>query len=65
MMVRSQLTAVDRIAVEIRPEGVLLRPEMAQADDDEALLEEMLPQDSPPEPVKRGLRRLFGRSRRS
>ena len=47
--VRSQLSAAPRIAVEIRPEGVLLRPEIDQAEDTSALLQEMLPQDAPPE----------------
>jgi len=47
--VRSQLAEAPRIAVEIRPEGVLLRPEMDVADDTAALLQDMLPQDAPPE----------------
>ena len=57
--VQSHLAEAHRIAVEIRPEGVLLRPE---ADDDEdftGLLSDILPQDSPP--PKRG---LFSRLRR-
>jgi putative ABC transport system ATP-binding protein len=56
---RSYLHEAARIAVEVRPEGVLLRPEAAEQDETEALLQEMLPQDAPP--VKRG---LFGRLRR-
>ena len=50
---RSHLTEAARIAVEVRPEGVLLRPEAAESDDTEALLQEMLPQDAPP--TRRGL----------
>lgn len=50
---RSYLHEAARIAVEVRPEGVLLRPETAESDDTEALLQEMIPQDAPPE--KRGL----------
>src|SRR5690606_31045516 len=50
---RSHLTEAARIAVEVRPEGVLLRPEAAESDDTEALLQEMLPQDAPP--ARRGL----------
>ncbi len=55
-MVRSQLTNAPRISVEIRPEGVLLRPEADAVDDTSAILQEMLPQDQPPE-----RRRLFRR----
>lgn len=51
--VRSQLSNAPRIAVEIRPEGVLLRPEIEQADDTSALLQDMLPQDAPPEAARR------------
>jgi ABC-type lipoprotein export system ATPase subunit len=47
--VRAELGKAPRIAVEIRPEGVLLRPEMEQIDDTHALLQDMLPQDAPPE----------------
>jgi ABC-type lipoprotein export system ATPase subunit len=47
--VRSQLSEAPRIAVEIRPEGVLLRPELDPIDDTAALLQDMLPQDAPPE----------------
>lgn len=50
--VRSTLTQAARISVEVRPEGVLLRPENEDHDDTEALLQEMLPQDAPP--AKRG-----------
>ncbi len=47
--VREQLAEAARISVEIRPEGVLLRPEADQVDDTQAALQEMLPQDAPPE----------------
>jgi ABC-type lipoprotein export system ATPase subunit len=47
--VRSQLADAQRISVEIRPEGVLLRPEIDTVDDTAALLQDMLPQDAPPE----------------
>ena len=53
--VQSHLAVAPRIAVEIRPEGVLLRPEEDDAIDDEALMDEFLPQDAPPPK-----RRLFG-----
>lgn len=46
--VQSHLADVHRIAVEIRPEGVLLRPEDDDQIDDDALLDEFLPQDAPP-----------------
>lgn len=60
--VRGQLSSAARIAVEIRPEGVLLRPEAAsdlQPEDAQAALSEILPQDTPPE-----RRRLFRRGRK-
>jgi ABC-type lipoprotein export system ATPase subunit len=60
--VRSQLSEAPRIAVEIRPEGVLLRPETEEEDDTQAMLEEMLPQDTPPESRRW---RLFRRKKRS
>lgn len=41
--VRSQLDEAARIAVEIRPEGVLLRPESAEVDDTDAVLQDILP----------------------
>jgi putative ABC transport system ATP-binding protein len=41
--VRTRLDEAARIAVEIRPEGVLLRPEMDVKDDTGALLQDMLP----------------------
>jgi ABC-type lipoprotein export system ATPase subunit len=54
--VREQLADAARISVEIRPEGVLLRPEADPIDDTQAALQEMLPQDAPPE-RRRWLRR--------
>jgi ABC-type lipoprotein export system ATPase subunit len=47
--VRGQLAEAHRIAIEIRPEGVLLRPEADEQEDTDALLQEMLPEDAPPE----------------
>lgn len=61
--VRSHLAVADRIAVEIRPEGILLRPEEDEDDNTDALLAEMLPQDKVPE--KTGfLKRLFRRGKK-
>lgn len=61
--VRTHLQVADRIAVEIRPEGILLRPEEDEDDDTSALLAEMLPQDVVPE--KRGLlSRIFRRGKK-
>jgi ABC-type methionine transport system ATPase subunit len=57
--VRGQLHDAQRIAVEIRPEGVLLRAEQDEEDNTDALLQDMLPQDRAP-----ARRRLFGRWRR-
>lgn len=51
--VRSQLSEAPRITIEIRPEGILLRPEIEVEDDTGALLEEMLPQDAPPDEGRR------------
>lgn len=61
--VQSHLADVHRIAVEIRPEGVLLRPEDNDHIDDDALLDEFLPQDAPP-PKRQFLGRLRKRLRR-
>jgi ABC-type lipoprotein export system ATPase subunit len=41
--VRSHLDEAARIAVEIRPEGVLLRPELEDEDDTDAVLQDILP----------------------
>lgn len=54
--VRAQLSIAPRIAIEIRPEGVLLRPETDELDDVSGALQEVLPQDAPPD-----RRRLFRR----
>ncbi len=62
--VRQQLLEAGRIAVEVRPEGVLLRPEIDIEDDAEALLQDMIPQDSPPQKRRGFLARLMGRLRR-
>lgn len=51
--VRAQLGEA-RIAVEIRPEGVLLRPESA-AEADESGFGDLLPQDAAPKKARRGL----------
>src|SRR5690606_41954984 len=59
--VRSQRAEARCIAIEIRPEGVLLRPEVEAVDDTDALLQDILPLDAPPE--KRRWR-LFGWRRR-
>jgi ABC-type lipoprotein export system ATPase subunit len=56
--VRSRLTQKPYIAVEIRPEGVLLRPE---TDDTAHALEEAIQEDAPPAPA--GWRRLIYRLR--
>ncbi|GAB4517600.1 MAG: ABC transporter ATP-binding protein [Anaerolineae bacterium] len=58
--VRAQLTQAANIAVEIRPEGVLLRPEALEDDNIGAALQDMLPQDAPPQARRR---RLFRRKR--
>ncbi len=59
-MVRETLAGASRVAIEIRPEGILLRPEVDAIDDTQALLQEMLPQDAPPE-----RRRFFRRKRKA
>lgn len=51
--VRSQLDDAARITVEIRPEGVLLRPEHEAADDTESVLQDILPHK---DGQRRGLR---------
>ncbi len=60
--VRSHLDDAARIAVEIRPEGVLLRPENDDQDETNALLRDMLPQDAPP--PKRQWFRFLRRSKK-
>jgi peptide/nickel transport system ATP-binding protein len=61
--VRTQLSTAASIAIEIRPEGVLLRPEISEIDDTDALLQDMMPQDAPPQ-RRSAIGRLFGRWRR-
>jgi ABC-type lipoprotein export system ATPase subunit len=61
--VRAQLGEAQRISVEIRPEGVLLRPEMDLSDDFSSL-SDAIPQDAPPE-RRRFLSRLFRRRKAS
>jgi hypothetical protein len=61
--VQGQLKQAHNIAVEIRPEGVLLRPEDDEDDNVDALLQEMLPQDAPPDEKKRRLL-PFGRRKK-
>ena len=58
--VRLRLAEKPYLAVEIRPEGVLLRPE---SDDATHLLEAFIPEDAPPAPggLRRVLQRLRGR----
>ena len=65
--VRSHLAEAARIAIEIRPEGVLLRPEADEADNTDALLQDMLPQDKPParRQALRWLRRRISRKQES
>ncbi len=46
--VRTHLNSGKHIAIEIRPEGVLLRPEAESTDDTEALLQDMLPEEQVP-----------------
>lgn len=64
--VRSTLSEAARISVEIRQEGVLLRPETEDIDNTESLLVGILPQDAPPEKrnIFRRLRRLFKRNKK-
>jgi putative ABC transport system ATP-binding protein len=47
-LVRTHLSSAPRIGVEIRPEGVLLRPEYDTAEDSRALAGKLLPQDAAP-----------------
>ncbi len=47
--VRHQLEQAPSFSIEIRPEGVLLRPDIEVEDDTGALLQDMLPQDAPPD----------------
>jgi ABC-type lipoprotein export system ATPase subunit len=60
--VRSRLAEKPYIAVEIRPEGVLLRPEADDADPSHTMLQDMLPEDAPPPPSR--WKRLWRRMRK-
>jgi len=60
--VRIQLAHGSNIAVEIRPEGVLLRPEQPDEDNVDALLQDILPQDAPPDANRRF--RIFRRRKK-
>jgi ABC-type multidrug transport system ATPase subunit len=62
---RAQLAHTPRIAVEIRPEGVLLRSEKDILDDSAAALHDILPPDAPPQQPERHWRRLWRRIRRA
>lgn len=59
--VQAQLAQAARIAIEIRPEGVLLRPEQDETDDTSAILQDILPQDAPPVKAERRWLRFFRR----
>ncbi|MHB8629263.1 MAG: ABC transporter ATP-binding protein [Aggregatilineales bacterium] len=59
-LVRLQLSNAPRIGIEIRPEGVLLRPEYDSIEDPNGLAQNLLPQDTPPK--RRGFR-LFERAK--
>jgi ABC-type lipoprotein export system ATPase subunit len=58
---QSYLNSAPQIAVEIRPEGVLLRPETDEDLDAGAALQAMLPQDAPPRPHTSRVGRWFKR----
>lgn len=60
-----RLAAADNIAVEVRPEGILLRPEVdvSEIRDPAALAHDMLPQDEPPPRRRRFARFLRWRKR--
>ncbi len=51
--VRQSLRGSDRLSIEIRPEGILVRGESDDDEDADALLQNVLPQDEPPR--ERGL----------
>ncbi|MEL6306504.1 MAG: ABC transporter ATP-binding protein [Chloroflexota bacterium] len=63
---RPTLESAARIAVEVRPEGVLLRPETEESDDLDNALAGLLPQDAPPEKntLFSRIGRLFGRKKK-
>ncbi|MEL6526715.1 MAG: ATP-binding cassette domain-containing protein, partial [Chloroflexota bacterium] len=57
--VRGTLQQAPRVAIEIRPEGILLRPEKDDLDNTDTLLADMLPQNAAP-----NSRTLFGQFRK-
>jgi ABC-type lipoprotein export system ATPase subunit len=57
------LSSAPRVAVEIRPEGVLLRPDADESFDAASALHAILPQDAPPQPRARLIKRLLKRRR--
>ncbi len=61
--VRGALQQAPRVSVEIRPEGILLRPEQDDLDNTDALLADMLPQDAAPQSksLVGRIRRLFNK----
>lgn len=62
---REKLSQAAHISVEMRPEGVLLRPEQNDSDEGTEFLHDILPQDAPPvRQEKRWSRRIFRRSQR-
>lgn len=61
-MIRARLAEKPYIAIEIRPEGVLLRPEADDNDPSHLMLQEMLPEDAPPPPAR--WKRLLRRTRK-
>jgi ABC-type lipoprotein export system ATPase subunit len=63
--VQAHLQEASRIAVEIRPEGVLLRPEEELMQDTEGLINAMLPQDKLQHQNGTGKRRRFWRRRKN
>lgn len=46
---KNYLSEAARISIEVRPEGVLLRPEVDDMDIPDSILQDMLPQDAPPQ----------------
>jgi ABC-type lipoprotein export system ATPase subunit len=61
-LVREQLSKAPRIGIEIRPEGVLLRPEQDTIPDSTVPGNKLLPQDAAP---RRRRFRLFGRKEKT
>lgn len=59
-MARAQLANAEHVAIEIRPEGILLRPETSAEEDMSSIL-----QDNPPEDAKSKQRGFFARRNRT